>query len=280
MLHAFLSGKKRGTGAEGESLSATFSGAEDTLTASVFERLMYFPDQVVCNILFDAQVWQTSFEGPRQIISARFWPRWKNLIKDGKKEPDLVIEFDDRVLVIEAKRYDFNDQQRPDQLGLEWLAGIGAYGASSRKSLWLLGVGGLPDSRAETVDRKRECIRDYVKREYAKREYVKAALYEAKADEVRFSAIPWFKLVQIIERQLGCAPASHTARLLEDIRAAMLVHGVGVAPPQWLADLIEESWLRARPTHHSALQTLAKKADPYFREFRPITSMPNRFAGV
>jgi hypothetical protein len=46
VLNAILSGKKRGSGLEGDALEGTFVGAEDTLTATVFERLSYLPDHL------------------------------------------------------------------------------------------------------------------------------------------------------------------------------------------------------------------------------------------
>src|SRR3954447_22880320 len=128
MLNAILHGKKLGTGLEGIRLSENFSGAEDTLTSTVFERLLYLPDEILIAIVFDPSIWTSSTKLPRGVNNCEFWPWWEpekikpiaeldttspSGMSDGSLtmtadqkfiQPDLVIDFDDRILIIEAKR--------------------------------------------------------------------------------------------------------------------------------------------------------------------------------
>src|ERR1700732_5022612 len=126
MLNAILNGKKYGTGLEGIQISEEFVGAEDTLTSTVFERLLYLPDESIITILFSPNVWVNPLDKvPQEINDHEFWPWWKPTtiiatdgldtaedgacgsgvtIQDQKFiQPDLVIKFDDRVLIIETK---------------------------------------------------------------------------------------------------------------------------------------------------------------------------------
>src|SRR4051795_6676708 len=57
MLNAILHGKKLGTGLERIRLSENFSGTEDTLTSTVFERLLYLLDEILIAIIFDPSIW-------------------------------------------------------------------------------------------------------------------------------------------------------------------------------------------------------------------------------
>jgi hypothetical protein len=57
MLNAILHGKKYGTGLEGIQISQGFGRAEDLLTSTVFERLLYLPDASVIAILFNPTAW-------------------------------------------------------------------------------------------------------------------------------------------------------------------------------------------------------------------------------
>jgi hypothetical protein len=75
MLNAILHGKKRGTGLQGVRLQEEFSGSEDTLSATVFERLFYLPDELVGKILFAQSIWdKLAPPPPTRIEKIRFWP--------------------------------------------------------------------------------------------------------------------------------------------------------------------------------------------------------------
>jgi hypothetical protein len=269
MLHAILSGNKRGSGVEGESLSVGFSGAEDLLTATVFERLSYLPDQLLCELLFAEEIWHERVVCPCKLVAFRYWPRWEGFLPDSYKIPDCVIEFEDRVLIIEAKRFDFMNQQRPTQLASEWLAGKRVH---PDKSLWLLAVGGLANSRSETVRKLSEAVHS---------EVTLVAAGSSVTDEVHFAALPWFGLFKVIkgwcERKAWLGP--HTMRLLDDIREGMLLHGVSVSPPTWLVDLTGTAWKPSRGMSRGLISAFVRLPSRTWAEFRPIVTSPTIFAG-
>ena len=237
MLKAILHGKKRGTGTEGLSLAESFVGAEDTLTATLFERLAYLPDEMLIPILFAPDIWGTvGVTHPGAILDVAFWPRLT--LRDAPEgdrsvEPDIVITCDDRVLVIEAKRFDNTDSQHPWQLAREWVAGRQAYPG---RPVWLLTVAGLPDGRARTVADRRDRIMAQIR-----------ALGSEPAPQIfKFGYLPWYKIFTLTETAVGGASAHH-ARLLRDIREGLLLHGVRVEEPVWLADLTSPCWTKLRP---------------------------------
>lgn len=117
MLNAVLAGKKRGTGLEGRRLIlGNAQGAEDILTATVFERLSYLPD-VLFNTLF-TQLLGYKF-GPLKTIE--YWPSW--LQGDRRIEPDMLLTDAHSTVLIEAKRHDHTQQQYAEQLAAELQAG-------------------------------------------------------------------------------------------------------------------------------------------------------------
>lgn len=223
MLNAFLKGKKRGTGAEGESLSAGFAGAEDTLTATVFERLAYLPDKLICAILFSCEIWTQSMPQPRTIESVTFWPRWPTYAGGGTVEPDCVVECDDRILVIEAKRWDYCEMQNPSQLATEWLSADAYY---LGRPVWLLAVGGLKDTREATTRLLSEKISAEISRQTRN-----------SRQTIHFAAVSWIDLYQAFEHQCKLFAHRHAflARIIDDVRQGMLAHGMNVAPPNGFA---------------------------------------------
>ncbi len=226
MLKAMLHGKTKGTGAEGVRLSE-FVGAEDLLTATVFERILYLPDEMVGTILFAGQIWG-KVSLPKAVESCWFWPWWEAPApgeeaphEKAATEPDVVIEFSDRILVIEAKRYDTVDQQQPSQLAREYFRARGRF----TKPVWLLAVGGLPDGRSTTKVR----LRDSVLYELAH------ITRNTVGSDMRFAVVAWCDLFQIISKAINGSPAHK--RLIADIREGLLLHAVNPDPPSWLEDL-------------------------------------------
>ena len=164
MLHALIRGKLD-------------SGLckEDTLTATVFERIFYLPHAAIAKILFGRRLWPDSASPPDlRVRNVWFWPRWdpsQENVGETEQEgeppasskertaiPDLVIEFDDRILVVEAKRWDLFAQQNEWQLAGYWQR---ARALHPNRPAWLLAVGGLPDhSRASSNALKQRVIRE------------------------------------------------------------------------------------------------------------------------
>jgi len=143
MLAAVLSGKRRGTGLAGKQLSlGEHQGAEDVLTATVFERLSYLPESVL-QAFFDRLLALNEPLGP--LDDLEFWPSWS---LDGQRvEPDVVLYGAERTMLVEAKRFDNSLQQYAQQLARELLAG---YRQGELRRTVLLTIGGLQDYDQDT----------------------------------------------------------------------------------------------------------------------------------
>ncbi len=113
MLSAVLYGKKLGTGFAGLKLKiGETQGAEDVLTASVFERIGYLPDEVFID--FTNHLFGNKKEiGSLNTLS--FWARWEN----SSVEPDVILTCSEQTIIVEAKRYDNIQQQYAEQLAKE-----------------------------------------------------------------------------------------------------------------------------------------------------------------
>ncbi len=254
LLNAILSGKKRGSGLEGESVQDTFSGAEDTLTATVFERLAYLPDADLIDVLLSPRIWGSGNAArPAEVMSVSFWPRWPAVNGNSYVEPDCVLELADRVVLVEAKRHDFADMQVPAQLANEWASASLVF---QDKPIWLLAVGGLRDGRGQTAIQKRNGVLTELQKLKASYTF----------DELEFAAISWSALYGAIASHIGELPKY--SRLLDDIREGMLLHGVGVDPPSWLTDLVgaQSEWTPNRSI---------KAAPDIFFPDRPKSSLSN-----
>lgn len=90
MLSAVLHGKKLGTGFAGLQLKiGETQGAEDVLTASMFERIGYLPDDVF--LRFIEYLLKSEYEiGELQEI--QFWAGWQSR----SVEPDVILKCDNK----------------------------------------------------------------------------------------------------------------------------------------------------------------------------------------
>ena len=216
MLNAVFSGKKRGTGLQNQQTALELAeGAEDVLTASIFERLAYLPDELLTAVL--SQLLGEPF-GPLQAIE--YWPSW--CLQDGSRvEPDVLLQDAQRCVLIEAKRYDPVRQQSARQLANELLAGW--HGEYLGDSCILLTLGGL-----ENVNEAgRQCLLGEV-------------LDRLPAGSAtRFSLVcrSWQQLYQALESQVGPDSSAGLLRLLDDIAKCYAWHGLRTHPMRWLADL-------------------------------------------
>lgn len=122
---------------------------EDTLTASLFDLLKYLPTDLFWYILKKAlhQDHLPSYCG--EILELHYWAKWnaKDTSNKNYVEPDVFMRFKDFDLIIEAKRYDAN-QQKPYQLEDEVKAYLNEY-QEEEKTVHLLQVGGLIDNCTE-----------------------------------------------------------------------------------------------------------------------------------
>lgn len=204
MLNAVLAGKKRGTG-----LQSPFSqaeGAEDVLTASVFERLSYLPDKLFTAVF--SELLGLPF-GPLQNLE--FWPFWE-LMKDGKDhtEPDVLLQDTQRSLLVEAKRYDYVRQQDPKQLANELESGWREEILGD--NCLLLVLGGLTD---------------YTE---AGRQHLLAELLPLlpPGSETRFTLVcrSWQQLYLALEAKMSPDSPPGCLRLLDDLAKCYSWHGM------------------------------------------------------
>lgn len=139
---------------------ALFKASEDSLTSSVFGLLFYLPVEVFWSILTESCYTNELPPYCGRLISFEFWPRWGNE-RETHTEPDIFLQFEDFDLIIEAKRYDHNQQSYT-----QWVGEANSYyysDSNEGKKLFLLAVGGIthgdematllkaPDVRKETV---------------------------------------------------------------------------------------------------------------------------------
>lgn len=102
MLAAVLNGKRRGTGFAGKQLAlGELGGAEDVLTATVFERLAYLPESVLEAFFYELLALD---EPVGAIDDMQFWPSFS--LEGQRVEPDVVLYGAERTLLVEAKRND------------------------------------------------------------------------------------------------------------------------------------------------------------------------------
>ena len=216
MLSAVLYGKRLGTGFAGLRLKiGETQGAEDVLTASVFERIGYLPDDIFIDFI------NTLF-GNRQNISSldtlSFWTRWKN----GSVEPDVVLSCGEQTIIVEAKRYDHIQQQYSQQLAKEIKA---AYDEGITNPI-LLTVGGMYDYSTKSMDSLKTQIDNQLH----------------GALNYTFYAVSWQQLYHALQLAIDKSQSKSLQRLLSDIREAYAWHGIRHQPRQWLGDIVKKNY--------------------------------------
>ena len=219
MLAAVLNGKRRGTGFAGKQLVlGALEGAEDVLTATVFERLAYLPDSLLAAFLDEL----LNLEEPVGVIDdLQFWPSWS--LSGQRVEPDVVLYGTERSLLVEAKRYDDGLQQYAQQLARELVAGT-QDGEIQRPVL--LTIGGLQDYGEVTAQLLSERI--------------DAELGELSV-EYELVCRSWHQVYLALHAAVTGADADcqpGLQRLLNDIAATYEWHGLRTQAHRWLAQLI------------------------------------------
>jgi hypothetical protein len=124
---------------------ASINFCEDTLTSSVFDCLLMLPDKLFWEILKKSCLKNNLPEKIKAIEDYDYWPKWnsENTTREKYVEPDLFIRFDNFDLIIEAKRWDIN-QQYIEQWENEFIAYKNKY-SQDEKEVFLLAVGGIYD---------------------------------------------------------------------------------------------------------------------------------------
>lgn len=142
MLNAVLNRKTQGI--LRQDYAGEFVGYEDSLTATVFERLFYL-SQPRLEAILDRLLKGSELDGRAADLGAiqayKFWPKWRTM-QGEQKEPDVYIQCERANLIVEAKRRDGSQQQDFEQ----WAWEIKARPLDhSGRRLLLLAIGGLPE---------------------------------------------------------------------------------------------------------------------------------------
>ncbi len=218
MLNAILNGKKRGTGLAGLDLRIGMTeGAEDILTATLFERLAYLPNTVLGT--FFSQLMPEDIElGPLDEI--QFWPQWS--LNGAGVEPDVVLTFVEHTLLVEVKRHDYTQQQYAGQLARELRAGW--EGEKLENETLLLTVGGLSEYSPEATQNLRTKIEN---------------ILGNNSHDFELICCSWRQLFDALEYAVKqhSEYGSGMERIYNDIAAAYVWHDIRTHPMRWLGEL-------------------------------------------
>ena len=120
---------------------------EDSLTSSVFERLLLLSDENLWWVLrnaCDKQAATTLPDNVGKLEKFEFWPSWEPDLKLERNslrvEPDVFLRFEGLDILVEAKRYDFVQSQREEQWQNELAAWFQEF--KSDRPVLLLAIGG------------------------------------------------------------------------------------------------------------------------------------------
>lgn len=145
MIHAIRNNKAGRNFRDATDWHSLFGCSEDSLTSSVFGHLFYLPPTLVWPLLLAAAPALSGLGADQcpAIESYEFWPRWsaKGTRNVSYVEPDIFIRTDSFDLLIEAKRFDYDQQDRE-----QWRDQLRAYQnvhGQDYKRVALLAVGGI-----------------------------------------------------------------------------------------------------------------------------------------
>ena len=122
-----------------------FKASEDSLTSSVFSLLFYLPADIFWEILYKACYHPSIPIRSGRLLSYDFWPHWncKDTGNTNFVEPDIFLEFEDFHVIIEAKRYDYAEQQSKSQWEAEIIAYRNEYSIDLCKPLYFIALAGI-----------------------------------------------------------------------------------------------------------------------------------------
>ena len=130
-----------------------FKQSEDYFTSSVFERLFYLPQEEMWRIIRNSCYGKGLPEQIGKVLSIDYWPHWsannEDISNTNFVEPDVFIRLTGFDLIIEAKRYDDN-QQSHQQWKNEILSYFEEYNEDG-KTLYLIALGGLNNEKSENL---------------------------------------------------------------------------------------------------------------------------------
>lgn len=122
-----------------------FRVCEDSLTSTVFDLLKYLPTEIFWNILKKSLYHQKLPYNSGEFYEFSYWTKWNadETYNSRYIEPDLFIRFQEFDLIIEAKRYNENQQS-----SMQILNEIQSYFNEfdeNNKDLYFIQLGGLYD---------------------------------------------------------------------------------------------------------------------------------------
>jgi len=128
---------------------------EDTLTSSVIGSLLLLPSDIFVKILSEASYNKFDDLNYGKLEYFEFWPKWN--VKDIEEvdnsnyvEPDVFIRFENVDIIIEAKRYDDNQQSES-----QWRKEIIAYKKEyekDKREIVFLAIGGIRSEKIEEIE--------------------------------------------------------------------------------------------------------------------------------
>ena len=129
-----------------------FKTNEDSLTSFVFEKLSYLPNELFEFIIKNSVNDTLPVIDFKTINDIIFWPHWDSANTGNKKfvEPDVLLRFENHDVLIEAKRYDKNQQY-----SAQWRNEIIAYEneyKTDNKALVFIALGGINKYETEELE--------------------------------------------------------------------------------------------------------------------------------
>ncbi|WP_224995947.1 hypothetical protein [Cesiribacter sp. SM1] len=218
MIHAIASNKAGHSFKVSEiNWRSLFAASEDSLTSSVFGKLFYLPSDLLLRILNEACYSNGLPAATSRLEGYEFWPKWNaGGTKNSRHvEPDVFIRFAEFDIIVEAKRFDNNQQSNA-----QWEGEVRAYlneFYTADKPVYLLAVGGITTETEEIIKVKGRVI---------------------KVIKCRWSRL--LRQVQHIQSQLEYSKGILSANdaminILADLVTVFRLHGY--ATGKWLEDL-------------------------------------------
>ena len=188
---------------------------EDSLTASVFDGLKYLPTEIFYSILKKALYQDKLPKFSGELIKIIFWDKWdaKDTSNSNFVEPDLLLQFEDFDVIVEAKRFDYF-QQSKQQMENEIRAYYNVF--DGNKILYFVQLGGLHSKNDED---------DFYFNNY----------------KIEILKTDWTRLLHEVVTQrtiLQNIPFSQTlayCRILDDVRKAFEMHNF--YEMKWMKDI-------------------------------------------
>lgn len=153
MLHVINHNKAGRNFNEGEvHWRSLFKTSEDSLTSSIFERLAYLPDEMSWKILKDACYGNDLPKVAGPLLSIEYWPHWnsENTVNSNFVEPDVFLRYPGFDLLIEAKRFDDNQQNQ-----FQWKKELESYTneyLGEKKAIYFIALGGIKNEETEYLN--------------------------------------------------------------------------------------------------------------------------------